>query len=167
MKKAVIEFLRESNAIEGVYDDASLEQAKVAWEYLMSQDKMTPSVVLKTHKLLMLNQKGLMPDEKGYFRRRSVWIGGHEAMHYAKIEGEMKVWCGVMNLFPNRPRLTADMKEQRSRRLHVEYEKVHPFVDGNGRTGRMFMNWWRLRNRLPLLIIHEGEEQMAYYTWFN
>ena len=52
--------------------------------------------------------------------------------------------------------------------LHVKYEKIHPFADGNGRTGRMFMNWTRLkRNNEPLLIIHEGEEQREYYGWFK
>lgn len=50
---------------------------------------------------------------------------------------------------------------------HVEYEIIHPFVDGNGRTGRMFMNWERLKGGLPILVIHEGEEQQEYYKWFN
>ncbi len=58
-------------------------------------------------------------------------------------------------------------QEEWSQQLHVSYEKIHPFVDGNGRTGRMFMNWWRLTNGLPLLIIHEGDEQYNYYQWFQ
>lgn len=36
---------------------------------------------------------------------------------------------------------------------HIIFEKIHPFSDGNGRTGRMVMNYSLLENRLPPLII--------------
>ncbi len=71
-----------------------------------------------------------------------------------------------MNM-PQAEENTVDGKERYSKMLHVEYERIHPFVDGNGRTGRMFMNWWRMKNGLPVLVIHEGEEQMDYYQWFK
>ena len=44
--------------------------------------------------------------------------------------------------------------------------EVHPFIDGNGRTGRIFMNWWRVKNGLPILVIKETARQ-EYYKWFN
>jgi len=55
---------------------------------------------------------------------------------------------------------------------HVTYEGIHPFVDFNGRTGRMFMNWERMQAGLPILIIKAdwpkiGGEQMEYYKWFQ
>ena len=37
MNKEEKEFLKENNAIEGVFDDKSLEQAKFAWKFLMNQ----------------------------------------------------------------------------------------------------------------------------------
>ena len=49
---------------------------------------------------------------------------------------------------------------------HIAYERIHPFIDGNGRTGRMFMNWQRLKAGLPILVIKEKEKQ-EYYKWFN
>lgn len=36
---------------------------------------------------------------------------------------------------------------------HIEFEKIHPFSDGNGRTGRMVMNYSLLENNLAPLII--------------
>jgi Fic family protein len=63
--------------------------------------------------------------------------------------------------------LNENSKDQVSKVLHVQYEKIHPFVDGNGRTGRIFMNWWRINNGLPILVIHEGKEQWEYYKWFD
>ena len=146
------EFLRESNAIEGVFDDVSLEQAVVAWEYLKEQKILTPDVVLKTHKILMLHQP-LHPAEKGYFRKVTVTVGGRPVMHWKEIPLKIDWWCKAV------------MSENDTLELHVVYETIHPFVDGNGRTGRMFMNWHRLKAGLPLLII-KAEERKAYYEWF-
>lgn len=154
-----IEFLRESNAIEGVYGEASLKQAKVAWKYLMEQKQLSPSVILKTHKLLMLHQP-LRPDEKGYFRHVPVWVGNHEVSPHTQIRRMIEDWC-FKSLQTTPP---IDTKA-----LHVEYERIHPFVDGNGRTGRMFMNWQRLKiTQEPLLIIHAGTfAHEEYYSWFE
>lgn len=38
---------------------------------------------------------------------------------------------------------------------HIIFEKIHPFSDGNGRTGRMVMNYSLLENGLPPLIINK------------
>lgn len=40
---------------------------------------------------------------------------------------------------------------------HIQFEKIHPFSDGNGRTGRMVMNYALLANDLPPLIIKKSE----------
>ena len=50
---------------------------------------------------------------------------------------------------------------------HVEFEEIHPFVDGNGRTGRILMNLYRIYMGFPILIIHTGKEQKEYYSWWN
>lgn len=147
------EFLRESNAIEGVYDADSFDRAKEAWDFLYSQDALSIGVVLKTHKILMLNQR-LAPNEKGYFRTIPVYVGTKQMLHPLKIREQIENWCSMANM------LTAEWKN-----MHIEYERIHPFVDGNGRTGRMFMNWYRLRQGLPLMIIQESD-RFEYYKWF-
>jgi len=44
---------------------------------------------------------------------------------------------------------------------HIEFEKIHPFSDGNGRTGRMIMNFLLLQNNnFPLII--KGEDRTRY-----
>ena len=161
-KKEITEFLMESNAIEGVYGAESLKQAEYAWANLAKATKLTKGVILRTHKILMLKQP-LLPDYKGYFRKCRVWIGGREGLKWELIPEEIEVWLKEMNRLP----VMKNNLEEISQKLHVGYEEIHPFADGNGRTGRMFMNWWRMRNNLPILIIHEGDEQMAYYQWFK
>jgi len=48
-------------------------------------------------------------------------------------------------------------------RIHVEFENIHPFEDGNGRVGRILMNLQRIFSGMSVLIIHEGTEQQEYY----
>ena len=37
--------------------------------------------------------------------------------------------------------------------FHHKFEKVHPFMDGNGRTGRMILNYILIKHKYPPLII--------------
>jgi len=150
-------FLKESNAIEHVYDDESLADAKDAWKFLMSQDVLSLSVVRETHKLLMRN-KNLEPKYIGDFRDCPVYVGNRMCPPAYVVAPLMWEWTlSSMRTYP-----TVDAKY-----LHVRFEKIHPFIDGNGRTGRMFMNWTRLkRTNEPLLIIKESEKE-KYYEWFH
>lgn len=47
--------------------------------------------------------------------------------------------------------------------FHAKLENIHPFADGNGRTGRLAMNYLLVRNDHPPVIIHE-EDRKAYYS---
>ncbi|WP_059105700.1 Fic family protein [Shouchella shacheensis] len=40
---------------------------------------------------------------------------------------------------------------------HIVFERIHPFSDGNGRAGRMVMNYSLLQNHLPPLVINNKE----------
>jgi Fic family protein len=163
-KKQTLEFLVESNAIEGVFDTVSLQQAIYAWDYLMTFNRLNHDIVLKTHKILMLKQK-LRPDQKGYFRSQAVWIGGREALPHYAVSSKIGEWLKRMNDTKEIKSYSTEDMEKISKNMHIQYEFIHPFIDGNGRTGRMFMNWWRIQTGLGLLIIKDAEKR-AYYDWF-
>lgn len=154
-------FLSESNAIEGIFDEGSLSQAIRAWNYLKEQEKLTLGVILKTHKILMIGQN-IQGFERGYFRRRNVYIGGEGSMHHSKVLGAMYDWLDDVKTSIKVP----GKNGKHIKFDHITYEKIHPFIDGNGRTGRMFLNYQRLKANLPLLIIKESEKQ-KYYRWFT
>lgn len=46
---------------------------------------------------------------------------------------------------------------------HAKFENIHPFADGNGRTGRLTMNYFLVLNGHPPVTIHQ-EDRKAYYA---
>jgi Fic family protein len=161
------EFLKESNAIEDVHDEDSLQQALYAWNYLKNVKKLSVHDILKTHKILMLHQPGLRPNEKGYLRIVPVYIANHEALNASIIPTTLaNLVMNINDIVDHTKNESIIFLERIIKEHHVKYEKIHPFVDGNGRTGRMIMNWERIQVGLPVLIVKANERQI-YYKWFK
>ncbi|KKU26025.1 MAG: hypothetical protein UX37_C0007G0003 [Microgenomates group bacterium GW2011_GWA2_46_16] len=51
-------------------------------------------------------------------------------------------------------------------RFHLEFESTHPFNDGNGRIGRILINWQLIRQGFPQIIIRNKGKQ-KYYDSFG
>ncbi len=43
--------------------------------------------------------------------------------------------------------------------FHCWFETIHPFGDGNGRTGRMLVNYLLIGYNLPPIILFEGDRE--------
>lgn len=155
----VVEFLKESNNIEGVWDQDSLNRAIKAWTYLIKEDWLSIETVLQTHKILMEGK--LRPQDLGAFRKYSVRISGREGKPWYALPELMENWVGSVNEIVNK----SVRDENIIKKQHVDFEVVHPFADGNGRMGRILMNWTRIKVGLPILIVREREKQQ-YHRWF-
>ena len=46
--------------------------------------------------------------------------------------------------------------------FHAKFENIHPFADGNGRVGRLAMNYLLVLHSHPPIVIHE-EDRRDYY----
>ena len=157
--KEEIEFLKESNAIEDEYSEEALEDAKHACNFAKrhKHNKIDIHFIELIHHELM---RRLNPRIAGKLRDCDVWVGGRKGYNPEEIEISLRDWCLGTNF-------KESIDEGTIKQDHIWFEKIHPFKDGNGRTGRILMNIQRLKIGLPLLIIHEGEEQMEYYKWFK
>jgi fido (protein-threonine AMPylation protein) len=165
------EFLSESNAIEREYSHEALADANQAWitGVLNFKNDFSIDLICGIHRRLM---KRLNPRIAGKIRNVPVYVGNskeyRECLKPELIKEELQKlierWDKNKETLKEMP---DSNKEEFIKKWHVLFEKVHPFEDSNGRTGRILMNIQRLYLGLPLLIIHEGREQFSYYKWFH
>ena len=149
------EFLLESNAIEREYSAIAFHAVYKAWEYLMQQplDKLDVTKIEIAHCIFM---KPLASAIAGEIRNGDVSVGGDFVTPSYQVMEKLK---GLMLFTPT--------TEDEIKEWHIRFENIHPFWDGNGRCGRLIYQWQRVKNGLPIHVIHEGEEQMEYYKWFK
>jgi len=100
--------------------------------------------------------------DKGQFKKNENMILGAEFQTSSPTETPMLITQLVDNLNyrleqvqTNEDKLIAILD------THIQFERIHPFSDGNGRTGRMIMNYSLLQEGFPPLII-EKETKARY-----
>jgi Fic family protein len=55
---------------------------------------------------------------------------------------------------------------ERVARFHLEFEGIHPFIDGNGRTGRLILNLELMQNCYPPINV-KFTDRRRYYSAFD
>lgn len=107
------------------------------------------------HELVL---RGLSSDGAGAYRRIPVRISGSD--HVPPSPGDvapqmqqLSTWLAAPE--PSDPILRASI-------AHAWFERIHPFVDGNGRTGRLLANLILIRAGYPVTVLRV-EERARYY----
>jgi len=89
-------------------------------------------------------------DKPGDYRHTSVRIAGAKfrPTPAGQVPQLMSQWAERAALGPE-----GEHPITWAARLHADFEQVHPFVDGNGRTGRLLMNYLLISHGYPPAII--------------
>ena len=121
--------------------------------------ELNKDLILLLHRMLI---GGIDDSIAGRFRRAGeyVRVGLHIAPAPEHVEGMMN--DALVEYSSN---LDAYFLEKIAR-FHLEFERIHPFCDGNGRLGRVIMNFQLLQLGLPRIIIRNSEKR-RYYRAFQ
>ncbi|MDI2037130.1 Fic family protein [Paenarthrobacter nitroguajacolicus] len=129
---AEIDAGHKANALTVIGNVRAMEAA------LQLADDINEDSILAMHRALMLHQQGFDPAGAGRFRDEQVWIGPGQAgprtaefvaPHHSRIHGAIT----DLVKFIQRPDISVLVQVAVS---HAQFETIHPFPDGNGRTGR-------------------------------
>ena len=172
-----IAFTYNSNAIEGstitleeareiIHDKISPNKplrdvketeahAKVFLEMLEKKEKITNNLILMWHKEIFGQTKS---DISGIYRDYLVKVGDYLAPDWQDVKSLMNDLINHINDKKNQKINPVEL----SARAHYRFEKIHPFGDGNGRIGRLIMNYILWHKNYPMLII-EYKKRKSYY----
>jgi Fic family protein len=109
------------------------------------------------HRLVL---KNINDDNAGVYRKVNVAIAGarHRPPGLLLVPEQMR---DLMRWYDTE---SADLHPiLRAARLHVDFVKIHPFVDGNGRTARLLLNLELLKAGYPPIVL-PVERRLAYYA---
>lgn len=132
--------------------------SKVFLNMLKHKQELTEDLILEWHKQIFLESK---PEIAGKYRDYLVTISGHLAPDWQDVKDLMS----ELFKFIKKEESEYNLVEFCSR-VHYKFEKIHPFGDGNGRIGRLIMNFLLWNKGYPMLII-ETKKKKAYYTALN
>lgn len=121
------------------------------------QVPLTESVIKQIHYLVLADKK----DDRGVYRRIPVRIMGakHEPVQPYLIQPQMEQ---LLETYKN----STEYIIPRLARFHIEFEGIHPFIDGNGRTGRLLVNLELMKAGYPPIDI-KFTDRIAYYNAFD
>lgn len=148
-----IEGKEPSEIYEAINHKKALE---LVFKNLQNNDTFDERFIKNINKLINENIK----DSDGY-RKVQVFIRGSE--HIPPTPEQIP---NLMNYYIYN--YTHDEQDifNKIARYHIEFEKIHPFEDGNGRTGRLLLNYELLKNNIAPVVITK-EDRVKYFEFLK
>lgn len=152
---------------EGITPRGSLREInevlnhKEAFDLIIDYNKdISKEFILKIHKIVVKSTlKADLKDQEGKYRTVQVYIRGVNWIppKPSEVPGEMTSLLSWYTKNKNKihPLIL-------SAYFHSAFETIHPFVDGNGRVGRLLMNFILHKNKYPMINIPNKEKHIYY-----
>ncbi len=133
--------------------------------FLLSFQQRSPldaQFLKELHRLLTQNtydtRRWQIGERPGAFKRHNYVTGRNEIGAAPEdVEEEVTELLDELHGLSDGDALTA------AAYFHAKFENIHPFADGNGRVGRLAMNYLLVLHDHPPIVIHE-EDRKAYYA---
>ena len=133
------------------------EAFEYVWELVRDNIPISERVIKQIHYLVLADKK----EDRGVYRRVPVRIMGayHEPVQPYLIESKMEQL--IREFLESDENIVTKLA-----RFHIEFEGIHPFIDGNGRTGRLLVNLELMKAGYPPIDI-KFTDRLAYYNAFD
>ena len=125
--------------------------AKVFLDMLRFDENINKDILLNWHMRIFGESKS---DIAGRFRDHLVRVGDYLAPDWQDVDNLMKEFFNFIKISKSSVEFAA--------RVHYRFEKIHPFADGNGRIGRLLMNYILWNAGYPMIII-QYKQRRSYY----
>ena len=181
-EKIALEWTYHSNAIEG--NTLTLKETKVVlegitiggkslkehleainhksaiqylYEMIQNKENISEWQIKQIHFLVL---KKIDQANAGIYRKENVFISGaeHTPPDYTIVSDKMK---NLIKCYQEKWNLLHP--SERAALLHIDLVKIHPFVDGNGRTSRLLQNFELMKEGFPPIVIKK-EKRLEYYN---
>lgn len=126
-------------------------------ELVQKNEPLSERVIQQIHFLVLADKR----EDRGVYRRVPVRIMGayHEPVQPYMIQPSMEQ---LMSRYAE----STEHIVTKLARFHIEFEGIHPFIDGNGRTGRLLVNLELMKAGYPPIDI-KFTDRKAYYEAFD
>ena len=179
----VVQYTYDSNAIEGstitlqetalILDGVTIDQRplkehldaighKEAYEFIeqiVRENAPLDSLTIKQIHSLVLAHR---PEDRGKYRNIDVHITGTDFQTSNPLNIEEDIHTLLKQY---RQRKKTNLLEKIAE-FHIKFERIHPFIDGNGRTGRLLMNMELMKAGYPAINI-KYQDRARYFKAFE
>lgn len=142
------------------------DASNLLFEAFDRKDPLTPEFILQLHYELTKNtydaRRWQVGERPGTFKKHDYVTGRYEVGSAPEdVQTELEDLLEEIHqdvIRTNEHIFTA------AAYFHAKFENIHPFSDGNGRTGRLAMNYFLLQHNHPPIVIHEEDKNLYYQS---